>query len=114
MFGGGAEGVIVSDEDNPGGFAAETGASTIDEAKELVGIGEWAVYKPHLSETRDGCLIGRPLSSAACAADTAARWFRSRRTTSGSCLPPKAPAGSRAGAALYSLGETATLTSRLR
>ncbi|MGI6742791.1 MAG: hypothetical protein ACOX4O_04050 [Eubacteriales bacterium] len=108
VFGGGAEGVIVSDEDNPGGFAAETGASTIDEAKELVGIGEWAVYKPHLSETRDGCLIGRPLSSAACAALITAA-MRVSETVNDVWLvfaSQKTPFGSRgAGAALYSLGE---------
>ncbi len=109
VFGGGAEGVVVSDEDNPGGFAAETGASAIDEAKELVAVGEWAVYKPYLSETANGCLIGWSLSSAvACAAlITAAKmvpkpdndvWFV--------FASQKTPAGSRgAGAALYSLGE---------
>jgi|LSQX01.2.fsa_nt_gb endoglucanase len=109
VFGGGAEGVIVSDEDNPGGFAAETGASAIDEAKELVAVGEWAVYKPYLSETGDGCLIGRPLSSSAACAALVTAAMRVSEPVNDVWLvfaSQKTHFGSRgAGAALYSLGE---------
>ncbi len=68
VFSGGAKGVIVPDS-VVDGVAADIGALDASSARDIVRLGEWAVYEPFVTELVGGYMSGWPLSSAAgCAA----------------------------------------------